>query len=144
MPPQCYTQFPAVKPQRFLCLWEACLPGKPFIFCTSRITSCRHGKMHPLQGREQKRNSLDFSRLFRFGGRNRTRTCDPIDVNDVLYQLSHATKSFCVPPCYIHGAMHNTVSTSLGTRCIIARRRRDVNPSSSVFLQRCINRIQML
>ena len=28
------------------------------------------------------------------GGRNRTRTCDPIDVNDVLYQLSHATK-FC-------------------------------------------------
>ena len=29
-----------------------------------------------------------------FGGRNRTRTCDPIDVNDVLYQLSHATK-FC-------------------------------------------------
>ena len=25
------------------------------------------------------------------GGRNRTRTCDPIDVNDVLYQLSHAT-----------------------------------------------------
>ena len=32
------------------------------------------------------------------GGRNRTRTCDPIDVNDVLYQLSHATKfatDFC-------------------------------------------------
>ena len=27
------------------------------------------------------------------GGRNRTRTCDPIDVNDVLYQLSHATMS---------------------------------------------------
>ena len=27
------------------------------------------------------------------GGRNRTRTCDPIDVNDVLYQLSHATLS---------------------------------------------------
>ena len=26
-----------------------------------------------------------------YGGRNRTRTCDPIDVNDVLYQLSHAT-----------------------------------------------------
>ena len=25
------------------------------------------------------------------GGRNRTRTCDPIDVNDVLYRLSHAT-----------------------------------------------------
>ena len=28
------------------------------------------------------------------GGRNRTRTCDPIDVNDVLYQLSHATMRF--------------------------------------------------
>ena len=28
------------------------------------------------------------------GGRNRTRTCDPIDVNDVLYQLSHATMPF--------------------------------------------------
>lgn len=25
------------------------------------------------------------------GGRNRTRTCDPIDVNDVLYQLSQQT-----------------------------------------------------
>ena len=33
--------------------------------------------------------TLDFSRVC--GGRNRTRTCDPIDVNDVLYQLSHAT-----------------------------------------------------
>ena len=30
------------------------------------------------------------------GGRNRTRTCDPIDVNDVLYQLSHAT-IHCTP-----------------------------------------------
>ena len=29
------------------------------------------------------------------GGRNRTRTCDPIDVNDVLYQLSHATIFNC-------------------------------------------------
>ena len=26
-----------------------------------------------------------------FGGANRTRTYDPIDVNDVLYQLSHGT-----------------------------------------------------
>ena len=26
----------------------------------------------------------DFSRTFNVGGRNRTRTCDPIDVNDVL------------------------------------------------------------
>ena len=38
------------------------------------------------------------------GGRNRTRTCDPIDVNDVLYQLSHATKfatEFCAT-CTFH------------------------------------------
>ena len=33
--------------------------------------------------------NIVFSRAC--GGRNRTRTCDPIDVNDVLYQLSHAT-----------------------------------------------------
>lgn len=32
----------------------------------------------------------EFFRI-RVSGRNRTRTCDPIDVNDVLYQLSHAT-----------------------------------------------------
>ena len=51
---------------------------------TSRNVPCRRGKMHSLQGRGQKRKSLDFSRLFRVGGRNRTRTCDPIDVNDVL------------------------------------------------------------
>ena len=37
-----------------------------------------------------KRNPSTF-RKRDFGGRNRTRTCDPIDVNDVLYQLSHAT-----------------------------------------------------
>ena len=30
----------------------------------------------------------DFSRTFNVGGRNRTRTCDPIDVNDVLYLCS--------------------------------------------------------
>ena len=34
---------------------------------------------------------LDLQGLSWVGGRNRTRTCDPIDVNDVLYQLSHAT-----------------------------------------------------
>ena len=33
------------------------------------------------------------------GGRNRTRTCDPIDVNDVLYQLSHATIFNFSTPC---------------------------------------------
>ncbi len=40
-----------------------------------------------------------FSGLLRFGGRNRTRTCDPIDVNDVLYQLSQQTmKSLIILP----------------------------------------------
>ena len=88
--------------------------------------------MNTFQGSRQKRKSLDFSRLFRVGGRNRTRTCDPIDVNDVLYQLSHATllnhavsyegtsryyqlsqstKDLCepilafCPPRHIHGAL---------------------------------------
>ena len=42
------------------------------------------------------------------GGRNRTRTCDPIDVNDVLYQLSHAT----IAP--VIGHLHLT------TKCIIS------------------------
>ena len=38
-------------------------------------------------GERAKRKSLDFSKLLRVGGRNRTRTCDPIDVNDVLSAL---------------------------------------------------------
>ena len=40
---------------------------------------------------EQHRKKLPIKGSFLCGGRNRTRTCDPIDVNDVLYQLSHAT-----------------------------------------------------
>ena len=42
------------------------------------------------RGRKKKK-ALDLQGLSWVGGRNRTRTCDPIDVNDVLYQLSHAT-----------------------------------------------------
>ena len=38
---------------------------------------------------EQKKKPLKIKGFS--SGRNRTRTCDPIDVNDVLYQLSHAT-----------------------------------------------------
>ncbi len=34
----------------------------------------------------KKKKVPDFSRTFRVGGRNRTRTCDPIDVNHVLCQ----------------------------------------------------------
>ena len=49
----------------------------------------------------KKKKVPDFSRTFEVGGRNRTRTCDPIDVNDVLYQLSHATIQFLqkLPVC---------------------------------------------
>ncbi len=39
----------------------------------------------------KKKKKEDLISSFFIGGRNRTRTCDPIDVNDVLYQLSHAT-----------------------------------------------------
>ena len=34
----------------------------------------------------------DFSRTFNVGGRNRTRTCDPIDVNDVLWATGQVVK----------------------------------------------------
>ena len=43
-----------------------------------------------IRGIKKALENIVFSRAC--GGRNRTRTCDPIDVNDVLYQLSHATK----------------------------------------------------
>ena len=42
------------------------------------------------RGRKKKK-ALDLQGLSWVGGRNRTRTCDPIDVNDVLYQLSQQT-----------------------------------------------------
>ena len=45
-------------------------------------------------GQKENPEAFDFQRFPGCGGRNRTRTCDPIDVNDVLYQLSHATVFF--------------------------------------------------
>lgn len=48
----------------------------------------------PVSWKKAKRKKPDPSNFFLTGGRNRTRTCDPIDVNDVLYQLSHATMRF--------------------------------------------------
>ena len=44
--------------------------------------------VHPGMGKKDER--LDFSSLSS-GGDSWTRTNDPIDVNDVLYRLSHAT-----------------------------------------------------
>ena len=49
--------------------------------------------------------------LYGFGGAYWTRTSDPIDVNDVLYQLSQSTMDLCepilafCPPRHIHGAL---------------------------------------
>ena len=40
----------------------------------------------------KKKKVPDFSRTFRVGGRNRTRTCDPIDVNDVLWAIGQVVK----------------------------------------------------
>ena len=51
--------------------------------------------VHPGMGKKDER--LDFSSLSS-GGDSWTRTNDPIDVNDVLYRLSHATTlPFVVP-----------------------------------------------
>ena len=48
-----------------------------------------YGKWVP-RGGGKKKEKLDFS-SFSTGGDSWTRTNDPIDVNDVLYRLSHAT-----------------------------------------------------
>lgn len=65
-----------------------------------------------LPGMQNPKRRTAFSRrFFFFGGRNRTRTCDPIDVNDVLYRLSHGTKA-------------------LRTECIIAPGTGNVNPQN--------------
>ena len=75
------------------------------LFTSSRVnTVCDHpvhienetlsaaGNEHHARG-EGKRKALDLQGLFEFGGLYWTRTSDPIDVNDVLYQLSQQTKS---------------------------------------------------
>ena len=43
------------------------------------------------RGRAKKKQALDLQGLAS-GGDSWTRTNDPIDVNDVLYRLSHATR----------------------------------------------------
>ena len=52
-----------------------------------------------------------------FGGRNRTRTCDPIDVNDVLwsagqviklnYEYEHIKKAFEIKAFSVLGCVHD-------------------------------------
>lgn len=48
---------------------------------------------HPL-GKKRNPRTCRFED---FGGAYWTRTSDPIDVNDVLYQLSQSTKDLCEP-----------------------------------------------
>ena len=65
---------------------------------TVYLLSCRHdiisGGIQPdsvyTRARGKKKEVVDFQRL-PLGGDSWTRTNDPIDVNDVLYRLSHAT-----------------------------------------------------
>ena len=56
-------------------------------------TGCAEGVPFRMETGGKKERSCSFRcKNVLCGGRNRTRTCDPIDVNDVLYQLSHATE----------------------------------------------------
>ena len=48
----------------------------------------------PPAGRKKRRKSLIIKDFLGFGGLYWTRTSDPIDVNDVLYQLSQQTIPF--------------------------------------------------
>ena len=63
--------------------------------------------IHPGMGKKDER--LDFSSLSS-GGDSWTRTNDPIDVNDVLYRLSHATTlPFVVPSGSDYRLSHATI-----------------------------------
>ena len=50
-----------------------------------------HSFLYPHGEGTKKEEKLDFSSFSAVGGDSWTRTNDPIDVNDVLYRLSHAT-----------------------------------------------------
>ena len=67
---------------------------------SSCSTSCSYRRRKPRgskpRGEWQKNEALELQGL-RSGGDSWTRTNDPIDVNDVLYRLSHATLPFDVP-----------------------------------------------
>ena len=55
----------------------------------------------------------DFSRTFNVGGRNRTRTCDPIDVNDVLCQVAYQTApSFMSSKTILSSAISSALTRS--------------------------------
>ena len=55
------------------------------------------GCFFPLaEWRNPKKGKKSLAELLSFGGRNRTRTCDPIDVNDVLSPCGRFVR-FCTP-----------------------------------------------
>ena len=64
------------------------------VMLDQELTFRSHRRRVPLRvctpERVKKKKPLIFNG-FRFGGDSWTRTNDPIDVNDVLYRLSHAT-----------------------------------------------------
>ena len=74
----------------------------------------------------KKKEAVDFQRL-PLGGDSWTRTNDPIDVNDVLYRLSHATLTLF--PCY---DFQLDIWTSSSYRLSHATTFRTPRPTSSV------------
>ena len=65
---------------------EAMPPSHGFVSGTSPSTAINRARAN----RAKKKQALDLQGLAS-GGDSWTRTNDPIDVNDVLYRLSHAT-----------------------------------------------------
>ena len=94
------------------------------LFTSTKTEGCAEKKCTPPSIDKMKEKPC-FSGLLQFGGRNRTRTCDPIDVNDVLYepcdliqfdnstswfyQLSHATIF-----CFVRLCRSNVIYFSIG------------------------------
>jgi hypothetical protein len=71
-------------------------------------------------------NDIYFNNLS--GAANRTRTCDPVITNDVLYQLS-----YCGGP---NGALRNCLKTrapDIGQRLILQEKRASPKPSKAGF-----------
>ena len=72
---------------------EAMPPSHGFVSGTSPSTAINRARAN----RAKKKQALDLQGLAS-GGDSWTRTNDPIDVNDVLYRLSHATTRLMFRP----------------------------------------------
>lgn len=64
------------------------------------------------------RPDVHLSELWRAGAANRTRTCDPVITNDVLYQLS-----YCGEPSAAFGNCLKTLAPDIGHRAILQEKR---------------------